>query len=70
MAGKTPSLALRDNLGAAVYNVKTKKLDFPPAVPPSRFPKKGLKKGRKVLLASLQPEATVSSIVEEVSIQN
>jgi hypothetical protein len=70
MAGKTPSMVLRDNLGVAVYNVKTKKLGFPPAVSPSRFPKKGLKKGRKVLSADLQPEATVSPIVEEASIQN
>ncbi len=41
MAGKTPTLALRDNLGNAIFNAQTKKLEFPAAVPKSRFPKKG-----------------------------
>ena len=50
MAGKVSSLPLRDNLGNAVFNPRTKVLDFPPAVPPSRFPKKGMKKGKKVML--------------------
>jgi hypothetical protein len=50
MAGKISTLPLRDNLGNAVFNPRTKMLDFPPAVPPSRFPKKGMKKGKKVML--------------------
>ena len=66
MAGKTPSLLLRDNLGAAVFNSTTKLLDFPSAVPKSRFPKKGMKKGKKVLMAGLHQvsdEGAASSIV-------
>jgi hypothetical protein len=51
MAGKIPSLVLRDNLGNAIFNTKTQVLDFPASVPPSRFPKKGLKKGKKMLVA-------------------
>jgi hypothetical protein len=53
MAGKVSVLALRDGLGNAVFNTTTKKLDFPAGVPKSRFPQKGLKKGRKVLMAGL-----------------
>jgi hypothetical protein len=48
MAGKISSLVLRDNLGTATFNTRTQVLDFPPAVPQSRFPKKGLKKGKKI----------------------
>jgi hypothetical protein len=51
MAGKIPSLVLRDNLGNAIFNSKTQVLDFPASVPQSRFPKKGLKKGKKMLVA-------------------
>jgi hypothetical protein len=51
MAGKVSVLALRDGLGDAVFNNVTKKLDFPAGVPKSRFPQKGLKKGKKVLMA-------------------
>jgi hypothetical protein len=50
MAGKIPSLTLRDNLGNATFNSRTKMLDFPPAVPQTRFPKKGMKKGKKILM--------------------
>jgi hypothetical protein len=50
MAGKTPTLALRDSLGNAVFNSQTKKLDFPGTVPKSRFPQKGLKKGKRLVL--------------------
>jgi hypothetical protein len=50
MTGKIASLPLRDNLGNAVFNSRSKMLDFPPAVPQSRFPKKGMKKGKKVLM--------------------
>jgi hypothetical protein len=53
MAGKASVLVLRDGFGNAVFNSSTKRLDFPPAVPKSRFPQKGLKKGRKVLMAGL-----------------
>ncbi len=53
MAGKISVLVLRDGLGNAVFNATTKKLDFPVGVPKSRFPQKGLKKGRKVLMARL-----------------
>jgi hypothetical protein len=53
MAGKTPNLALRDNLGTAVFNSTSRMLDFPPNVPKSRFPKKGMKKGQKVLMAGV-----------------
>jgi hypothetical protein len=60
MAGKVPVLALRDNLGNAIFNGSTKMLDFPSAVPKSRFPKKGLKKGKKVLMAA----ETADSIVQ------
>jgi hypothetical protein len=50
MAGKIPSLTLRDNLGNATFNSRTQKLEFPPSVPPARFPKKGMKKGKKLLV--------------------
>jgi hypothetical protein len=53
MAGKIPSLALRDNLGNATFNARTKMLDFPPAVPQTRFPKKGMKKGKKILMGGV-----------------
>jgi hypothetical protein len=53
MAGKIPSLVLRDNLGNATFNGRTKMLDFPPAVPQARFPKKGLKKGKKILMGGV-----------------
>jgi hypothetical protein len=53
MAGKIPSLALRDNLGNATFNARTKMLDFPPAVPQARFPKKGMKKGKKILMGGV-----------------
>jgi hypothetical protein len=53
MAGKTPTLALRDNLGTATFNSQTKKLDFPATVPKTRFPKKGMKNGKKVLMANI-----------------
>ena len=53
MAGKIPSLALRDNLGHAKFNATTKMLDFPSGVPPTRFPKKGMKKGKKILVAGV-----------------
>jgi hypothetical protein len=53
MAGKIPSLALRDNLGNATFNGRTKMLDFPPGVPQARFPKKGLKKGKKILMGGV-----------------
>jgi hypothetical protein len=45
MAGKVSVLALRDGLGNAVFNPTTKRLDFPPAVPKSRFTQRGMKKG-------------------------
>jgi hypothetical protein len=61
MAGKISSLPLRDNLGNAVFNPRTKVLDFPPAVPPSRFPKKGMKKGKKVLLVCKEHTTASSS---------
>jgi hypothetical protein len=48
MAGKVSVLPLRDNLGNAIFNSATKRLDFPAGVPKSRFPQKDLKKGRKV----------------------
>ena len=49
MAGKVSVLALRDGLGDAVFNNTTKKLDFPAGVPKSRFPQKGLKKGKRII---------------------
>jgi hypothetical protein len=58
MAGKNPTLPLRDNLGTAIFNSTTKKLDFLSAVPQSRFPKKGLKKGKKVLMAGVSRESS------------
>jgi hypothetical protein len=50
MAGKTVAIVLRDNLGTATFNAGTQKIDFPPGIPSSRFPKQGIK--RKTLLAS------------------
>jgi hypothetical protein len=64
MAGKTPTLALRDNLGNAVFNTQTKKLDFPAAVPQSRFPKKGMKNGKKVMMANITRITSESDLVE------
>jgi hypothetical protein len=61
MAGKTPTLALRDSLGNAIFNSQTKKLDFPAAVPQSRFPKKGLKNGKKVLMAGVSQSGADSA---------
>ncbi len=49
MAGKVVSTILRDNLGTAIYNPETQKIDFPSCIPVSRFPKQGIKK--KALLA-------------------
>jgi hypothetical protein len=57
MAGKTPSLPLGDSFGTAVFNSTTKRLDFPSAVPQSRFPKKGMKKGKKILMAGVSRES-------------
>ncbi len=53
-------LALRDGLGDAVFNNVTKKLDFPAGVPKSRFPQKGLKKGKKILMGRLMHWATAA----------
>jgi hypothetical protein len=39
MAGKVPTLVLRNNLGNAVFNSQSKKLDFPSTVPQARFHK-------------------------------
>jgi hypothetical protein len=50
MAGKTVSIALRDNLGTVTFNSGTQKIDFPSGIPSSRFPKQRIKK--KALLAS------------------
>jgi hypothetical protein len=49
MAGKVAILALRDNLGNAVFNATTKQLDFPSSVPKSRFPKRNMKKGKALV---------------------
>jgi hypothetical protein len=49
MAGKIEILVLRDNLGNAVFNPTTKKLDFPSTVPKTRFPKKNMKKGKALM---------------------
>jgi hypothetical protein len=54
-------------LGNATFNSQTKKLDFPAAVPQSRFPKKGLKNGKKVLMANVVQRP---SVFESVDIQN
>ncbi len=50
MAGKLPSIELRDNLGKASYNPTSKRIDYPSSVPASRLPKSGMKKGRKALV--------------------
>jgi hypothetical protein len=52
MAGKISILVLRDNLGEAVFNATTKRLDFPPTVPKARFPKKNMKKGKALISAA------------------
>jgi hypothetical protein len=62
MAGKIPSLPLRDNLGNATFNARTKMLDFPAAVPPARFPKKGMKKGKKLLVAGIPVRGDKSNL--------
>jgi hypothetical protein len=49
MAGKIEILVLRDNLGNAVFNPTTKKLDFLSTVPKTRFPKKNMKKGKALM---------------------
>jgi hypothetical protein len=49
MAGKVSVLALRDNLGNAIFNTTTKLLDFPSSVPKSRFPKKNMRKGKALV---------------------
>ncbi len=67
MAGKISILELRDGLGNAVFNTTTKKLDFPASVPRSRFPQKGLKKGRKVLMAGPMTLAPASEVVSPLS---
>jgi hypothetical protein len=50
IAGKLPSIELRDNLGRASYNATTRRIDYPSSVPASRLPKAGMKKGRKALV--------------------
>jgi hypothetical protein len=60
MAGKVAVLALRDGLGNAIFNTMTKKLEFPVSVPKARFPQKGLKKGRKGLMASINGKFVVT----------
>jgi hypothetical protein len=62
MAGKIPSLPLRDNLGNATFNARTKMLDFPAAVPQTRFPKKGMKKGKKLLVAGIPVRGDKSNL--------
>ena len=57
MAGKLPSIELRDNLGKASYNPTTKRIDYPTSVPASRLPKAGMKKkGRKALVGRVMDE--------------
>ena len=67
MAGKTPNLTLRDNLGTAVFNSTTRMLDFPPAVPKSRFPKRGMKKGKKILMAGVSQTSTNGAVLPGVT---
>jgi hypothetical protein len=67
MAGKIATLALRDGLGNAVFNTTTKRLDFPAGVPQSGFPKKGLKKGRKVLMAGPMCVEPASEVADSLS---
>jgi hypothetical protein len=52
MAGKVAILTLRDNLGNAVFNPVTKRLDFPSTVPQSRFPRKNMKKGKALMVVT------------------
>jgi hypothetical protein len=49
MAGNISTLALRDNLGNAVFNTETKRLDFQSTVPQNRFPKKNMNKGKALM---------------------
>ncbi len=44
------------------FSTTTKKVDFPAGVPKSRFPQKGLKKGRKVLMAGHASKLGVVSV--------
>ena len=69
MAGKLPSIELRDNLGKASYNPTTKRIDYPTSVPASRLPKAGMKKkGRKALVGQVMDrQASTGSAEDEFS---
>jgi hypothetical protein len=69
MAGKLPSIELRDNLGKASYNPTSKRIDYPASVPASRLPKAGMKKkGRKALVGRVTDgQASIESAEDEVS---
>jgi hypothetical protein len=60
MAGKLPSIELRDNLGKAFYNATTKRIDYPSSVPASRLPKSGMKKGKKALVGRVTDVPTIA----------
>ena len=38
VSGKSPNLELSDNMGMAIYNVTTKLIEYPTAVPKERMP--------------------------------
>ena len=65
MAGKLPSIELRDNLGKASYNIATKRIDYPSLVPASRLKKSGMKKGRKVLVGRVKHSQIVQRLQSE-----
>ena len=69
MAGKLPSIELRDNLGKASYNPTSKRIDYPASVPASRLPKAGMKKkGRKVLVGRVTDgQDPTTSAEDEIS---
>ncbi len=49
VSGKTPEVELRDGLGTAKYNVTTRVIDYPSAVPKNRFPLPKAERPRKAL---------------------
>jgi hypothetical protein len=50
VSGKTPEVELKDGLGTAKYNITTKVIDYPSAVPKNRFPLPKSESPRKALV--------------------
>ena len=64
MAGKTPTIELKNGFGKATYNSKTMRIDFPSTVPASRLPqvkKDKANAGEKSLVAHVASYLSYSS---------